>query len=187
MRFASRMGNRYGGWGEHWDGQVVLTAPLSFHHFCKAVCSPFFLQSSIFRRLRKTGSSRDKDRRREAKRGQSNWKHISDTCLQFDSHSSTEAFKMWVFFPDHQPLNWSIVVFSSLLNTPHNLPFTKEAGLHELVSNIDTVQKINYFSFSSSRSLSCVPLCTEHVKWCQKSVFWQSRAKLVKKKTWKGI
>lgn len=97
---------------------MVLTAPLSFNHFCTAVCGPFFLQSSIFRRLRKTDSYRngetkaERTRQREGALRQSNWKHISDTCLLLDSHS-TEAFKMWVFSrPTAPELNHSCFLIS---------------------------------------------------------------------------
>lgn len=54
--------------------------------------------------------------------------------------------------PDHQPVNWTIVVFSSL-NTLQNLTFAKEARLHKLDFLNTTVQKVMYLFSPPSRSL----------------------------------
>lgn len=151
---------------------MVLTAPLSFHHFCKAVCGPFFLQCSIFRRLRKTDSCRDREtktggeRQKEGSLRQSNWKHISDTCLLFDSHSQRLSRCEFFSRPSATGLNHSCF----LISTEHFAQLALHQGGWPLWSGLlilHCVRSKQLFFFPIIKRLVLyAPLSSrKHIKW----------------------
>ena len=123
-----------------------------------------FYSVQFFRRAEEDGQlQRRRDKREEGrgKRGspqtiklEAHFWHMSSVRQLFAEGFQEGEF----FFPDHQPLNWTIVVFSSEPSTLHNLPFTKEAGHYEQVFLYHTGQRVTYFFLSSWSGLSYIRL-----------------------------
>lgn len=71
--------------------------PLSFQHFCKAVCGPFFLQSSIFRMLRKTDSFRGRETKTEPSDYQTGSTFLTDVFSSTVIHKSFQDVRGFFF------------------------------------------------------------------------------------------
>lgn len=127
-------------WMSIGDGQVVLTAHChpAFFFFVKQ-----FVQHSFCKLQFPGGERQAAKRQRQKERDQKKKKKASPQPIKLGTHcwyifSSTATvgwrLSRWeLFFLHHQSLNRAVVVISSLLSIPHNLPFIKEMGFHQLV------------------------------------------------------